>query len=274
MATASSSIHPSASVDESARIGEDVRIEQGVIVGPGCVVGDGTRLRARCMLVRDTVLGERNDVHPFAVLGGDPQDVSFDESVDPGRLEIGDAGVFREGVTISRGCGDAGPTTIGDSCMFMANAHAGHNVRVGDAVILANCVSLAGHSRVEGGCFFSATSNLHQFVDMGELVMVRAWGGATMHVPPYCILKTLNELGGINVVGLRRSGRFSPSDIDDIRLAYRMVLRRSRRESGSMGGALELAREREWSHGARHMLDWIARRLESEAPRSRGVVSG
>jgi UDP-N-acetylglucosamine acyltransferase len=274
MATVSADIHPSASIDSSAQIGAGVVIEQGVIVGPRCAVGNGTRLRTRCMLVQDTVIGERNDVHPNAVLGGDPQDTSFDASVEAGRLEIGNGNVFRENVTINRGCGQEGPTLIGSECMFMAQAHAGHNVRVGDRVILANCVSLAGRSRVEGGCFFSATSNLHQFVDMGELVMVRAGAGATMHVPPFCIVKRLNFLGGINIVGLRRSGRFSASDIDDIRRVYRRVLRKNVREGGSFEEVIRNELQQDWSHGARHMLEWIAQRLQSMPPRARGIVSG
>ncbi|MFG0256909.1 MAG: acyl-ACP--UDP-N-acetylglucosamine O-acyltransferase [Phycisphaerales bacterium JB043] len=274
MAIATAFVHPSASIDPSAQIGDGVRVEDGVIVGPNCRVGDGTRLRTRCIITRDTLLGHNNDVHPFAVLGGDPQDTGYDESSDPGRLEIGDGNVFRESVTISRGCGEAGATKIGNSCMFMANSHAGHNVRLGDDVILANNALLAGHTRVESGCFISGSCNVHQFVDIGELVMMRGGSGATMHVPPFCIVRELNVLGGVNVIGLRRSGRFSSSDIDDIKLAYRKVLRRNRRVCPTMADSVSWALEREWSHAARHMLEWIHERLGLEAPRARGVLSG
>ena len=48
-----------------------------------------------------TTLGENNVIHPFAVIGGEPQDFSY--KGQPTRVEIGDHNIIREGVTIHRG---------------------------------------------------------------------------------------------------------------------------------------------------------------------------
>jgi len=69
----SATIHESASIDPSAIIGEGATIEADVIVGPSCTIGAGTRLRTRAIIVENVTMGEANDIHPYAVIGGDPQ---------------------------------------------------------------------------------------------------------------------------------------------------------------------------------------------------------
>ena len=55
------------------------------VIGPDVKIGAGTRLIAHACIQGMTTLGEGNIIHPFAVIGGEPQDVSFRGSRDPCR---------------------------------------------------------------------------------------------------------------------------------------------------------------------------------------------
>ena len=63
-------------------------------------------------------------------------------------LRIGDRNVIREGVTIHRSTREGGATVVGSDCFLMACVHVAHDNRIGDRVILANNVMLAGHVAV------------------------------------------------------------------------------------------------------------------------------
>ena len=94
-------IADTACVDPRADIADEVEVGPYCVVGPDVKIGRGTRLIAHACIQGMTTLGEGNVIHPFAVIGGEPQDVSFRGSAT--RVEIGDHNVIREGVTIHRG---------------------------------------------------------------------------------------------------------------------------------------------------------------------------
>jgi len=220
----SATIHESASIDPSAIIGEGATIEADVIVGPSCTIGAGTRLRTRAIIVENVTMGEANDIHPYAVIGGDPQDRAFDENVR-GIVIIGSRNIFREHVTISRSTGEGRPTSLGDDNFMMAQSHVAHNAQIGDRVTMANSTSLAGHSTLGDGCVLSGFVGLHQFTMVGEMVMFRAHAAASMHVPPYVIVSAHNLISGLNKVGIERNKEFTDEDRDQIKRVYRTVYR-------------------------------------------------
>lgn len=270
MHTTEPQIHSTAIVDPAAALAEDVRIDAGAYVGPGCHLGPRTRVLTRAIVLENTSLGADNEVHPYAVLGGDPQDRAFDRDVDPGELIIGDRNIFREGVTISRGAGDAGPTRIGSDCFFMAYSHAGHNAIVGDGVVMTNHAAIAGHVRLGDRCVLSAHALVHQFCDVGAYAMFQAYAGVSMHTPPYVIVaRHDNAAAGLNLVGLRRSGEFEREDLTQIKEAHRLIYRGDR----IFTRALEEAQRREWRPAARRFIEFIRQALEQPPPRDRGVVA-
>lgn len=262
-------VHRTAEIDPAAELGEGVVVEQHAYVGPNCVVGAGTRLRMRSIVERDVVMGRDNEVHPFATIGGDPQDLAFDAAQDPGRLLIGDANTFREGVTISRGVGSA-PTRIGDACYFMAGSHIGHNARVGDRVIMGNTASLAGHVEVGDGCFISAFAGVHQFVRIGRLVMLQGGAAVTMHMPPFVIGAGLNGVAALNRVGMRRAG-ISPEAIASVKGAFQLLYRRRAVGGSTITESLAEAERMEWAPEAREFIDFARWAVSQPAPRSRGL---
>jgi len=272
--SATPNVHPSAIVDETAAIDPSAVVEAGAVVGPRCRIGPRCRLRTRAILVQDTALGAGNDIHPGAVLGGDPQDHAFDPAEDPGTLEIGAGNVFREGVTISRGAGPAGPTRIGDHGLFMACAHVGHNSRIEDHVTLTNFAGLAGHVRIGHHSVLSAYATVHQFCEVGEYVMMQGHAAASMHVPPYVILsRELNTTRGVNRVGLARSGAFSREAVSELRELYRRVLGARRPMEAALAEAEAETPSQARSAPARRFLEFMSDARQRPAPYNRGVCT-
>lgn len=206
-------VHPSAVVSESAVLGPGVEVGPMCHVGPDVQLGAGTRLVGSCTVLGPTVLGERNVVHPYAVLGGEPQDRSHPEvssgvSTAPTTLAIGDDNVFREHVTAHRGTRkDRGITRIGSGCLFMAGSHVAHDCLVGDHVTLANATLLGGHVELGERVTTGGHVALQPFVRVGRLAFLA--GGACLErdVPPFVIAAgDRARVRALNTVGLTRAG--------------------------------------------------------------------
>ncbi len=199
-------VHPMAVVAPEAELGVDIRIGPCAIVGPHVRLGDRCVLSAHAVVHGRTELGPDCEVHPTAALGGAPQDKKFDG--EPTRLVIGARNIFREGATANIGTETGGGITrIGDDCIFMSCSHAAHDCDVGDRVILANNVMLAGHVRVEEGAVLNGGLGVHHFTTIGCYTYIGGLSRITQDVPPFHIAEGHpSRLRGINVVGLRRAG--------------------------------------------------------------------
>ena len=190
-------------------------IEDGVQLGAGCVV------QAQALSRRHTVLGDGVVVHPFAVVGGDPQYLKFDPATVSG-VRIGAGTVIREHVTINRSIHAGKNTIVGARCFFMANSHAGHDCILADDVVLANNVMLAGHVEVGSFTFVGGGAGVHQFVRIGEGVMVGGLTRLTKDVAPFLMVAERDEVPGFNVVGLKRRG-FGREAIRELKECFRDV---------------------------------------------------
>lgn len=211
----SSSIHPTALVEDGAQVGE------------GCII------HAHALIGRHCRLGEGVVVHPYAVLGGDPQDLGFKPQT-PSTVHIGPRTIIREHVTINRATKPEQATTIGADCFLMTGCHIAHDCRIGDRVVIANAVLLAGHVKIGDRAFLGGGAVIHQFCRVGESTMIGGGARISSDVPPYCLATERNTLYGLNMVGLRRRG-FSRPVLREIKTAFRAVF-------GSIGNPRELAR--------------------------------
>lgn len=199
-------IHPTAVVSPRAKLAD------GVVVGPLCIVGDDVELGPHCQLLGSCTLigpmrmGASNVVHPYAVLGGDPQDRTH--AGEPTRLDIGARNVFREHVTVHRGTAkDRGATIIGSDGLFMASSHVAHDVLVGDGVTLANGTLLGGHVVVGDRVTTGGRAAVAPFVRIGEGAFVAAGAMVEIDVPPFVIVAgDRARVRALNRVGLRRQG--------------------------------------------------------------------
>lgn len=200
-------------------------IHPTAIVEPGAQIGEGCRIGPHVVIYRHVTLGPGCDVHAGAVLGDTPQDFAFKESVES-RVVIGAKTVLREHVTIHRGTKEGTSTVVGERCFLMANSHLGHNVVLGNDVILANGVLLAGYVEVGDRAFLSGNVIVHQFTRIGRLAMVSGGAGIGKDVPPFCTVHgvAVNQLAGLNVVGMRRAG-MTPPQRAEVKRAFTLLYR-------------------------------------------------
>lgn len=196
-------IHPTAIVEAGAQLGADCEIMAGAVVTRHCVLGD------------------RVVVHPYAVIGGDPQYLKFDPTIASG-VRIGAGTVLREHVTINRSIQAGGFTTVGEGCYFMAASHAAHDCAVGSQVVLANGALLAGHVSVGDHTFFGGGVGVHQFTRIGESVMVSGNASISRDVPHFTMVAERDDVIGFNLVGLKRRG-FSRAAMVELKQAYHDV---------------------------------------------------
>lgn len=221
-------ISPLSQVDPRAQIGKGVVIGPFCVVGPNVCIGDATVLHSHVVLMGSTTVGQNNRFWPNCVIGGDPQDVSWQASET--EIVIGDNNIFREGVTVNRGAEkEDGVTRIGNNNMLMANSHIAHNCRIFNNVILVNGVLLGGHVHVHDGAIVSGNSVVHHFSTLGRLSFVSGGCRVPHDIPPFMLAAGSDDptLKTINVVGMRRAG-ISNSAIDTIKEAFRLLYRRNR----------------------------------------------
>jgi UDP-N-acetylglucosamine acyltransferase len=190
-------------------------VEDGAQLGAGCVI------HAHAIVTRHCVLGDGVVVHPFAVVGGDPQDLSFDPAARSG-VRIGARTVIREHVTIHRATRADGWTEVGSGCFLMVSCHVAHDCRLGDRVIMANAVLLAGHVQIGEGAFVGGGATVHQFARIGEGAMIGGAARVSRDVPPFTMTTERDEVAGLNVVGLRRRG-LPRQTVEELKRAFRAV---------------------------------------------------
>jgi UDP-N-acetylglucosamine acyltransferase len=105
----------------------------------------------------------------------------------------------------------------------MAYAHVAHDCIVGNHVILANAVQLAGHVTVDDHAIIGGMSAAHQFTHIGAHTYVAGMSAIRKDVPPF--VKAAREplsYVGINNVGLSRRG-FTKEAIEEISNIYHIL---------------------------------------------------
>lgn len=214
------------SVSELAVVSKKTKIDSSVEIGPFAIVEDdveiaaGVKIYPHAYIAKNTFIDEGAQVHMGAVVGHVPQDHAFTDKKS--YLKVGKRTVIREYATIHRGTAEGSSTVIGDDCYIMAVAHVGHNCEIGDKVILANCVLLAGHVSVGDGTFISGNVVVHQFCRIGALAMIGGFTGINKDVPPFMLARGPSVIRGVNLVGLRRA-KISRDVIKNITEAYKLI---------------------------------------------------
>jgi UDP-N-acetylglucosamine acyltransferase len=220
-------------------------IHPTAIIEPGAQLGVDCEIMAGAVVTRHAVLADRVVVHPGAVVGGEPQYLGFDRAT-PSFVRVGEGTVIRENVTLNRAVGAGQATVVGARCFLMACSHVGHDCVVGDDVVLANNVMLAGHVEVGAFSFVGGGAGVHQFVRVGESVMVSGLSRISRDLPPFVIVAERDEISGLNLVGLKRRG-LPRETIRELKEAFRRVyfrsgdIRRLAADAASAGGEAGLA---------------------------------
>lgn len=215
-------IHPTAQIDASARLADGVEIGAWTIIGPNVVLAEGVRIASHVVIQQDTTVGAGTTIHPFCVMGGDPQHGGY--KGEPVALEIGPNNTIREHSTFNRGTpGDRKLTTIGSNNLFMTGAHVGHDCVVGDNVTFAHNAPLGGHARVGDRVFLGGLAAVHQFGRVGTGAIVGGLSAVTRDVIPYgSAWGNHVRLQGLNLIGLKRKG-YGKDAVRRLLAAYRDI---------------------------------------------------
>jgi UDP-N-acetylglucosamine acyltransferase len=222
-------IHSTAIVHPKASLADDAQVGPFCMVGEHVVIGKGTRLLSHVTVDGWTEIGERNEVHPFASIGGPPQHLGY--KGEPTKVIIGHDNIFREYVTVNRGTiQGGGTTTIGSKNFLMAYVHVAHDCHLGSHLILANAASLAGHITIGDYAIIGGLTGIHQHVRVGPYSMVGGCCALGQDLPPF--MRAAGgyraRMYGLNSVGLRRQG-FSNDRITVLKRAYEMLFRSGHR---------------------------------------------
>ncbi|MBN1911401.1 MAG: acyl-ACP--UDP-N-acetylglucosamine O-acyltransferase [Pirellulales bacterium] len=217
-------IAPQAAVDPRAQIDDDVQIGPFCVVGPDVTIGRGTRLENNVTLMGRVTLGRGNHLYPGAVLGGEPQDISYTGSDT--QVIIGDNNIFRECTTVNRGTlKEDGITAIGDHNFFMACAHVAHDCHIGNHCVVTNNSLLGGHVHLHDHVTLSGAVAVHHFATIGDYAFVAGVSAVRHDIPPYMLAEGYPARPRcINVVALKRNN-FSPETINCLAEAHRLLYR-------------------------------------------------
>ncbi|MFP6762651.1 MAG: acyl-ACP--UDP-N-acetylglucosamine O-acyltransferase [Planctomycetaceae bacterium] len=229
-------ISPLSQVHPSAMIGTDVQVGPFCLIGPDVRLGDDCVLDSHVTLTGHCRIGKRNRFQAGVVIGGEPQDKSYNAEAPTG-VEIADDNTFREGVTVNRGAEKEDHWThLGSRNLLMANAHVAHNCQVGDDTMLVNGVLLGGHVHVQDRAIISGNTVVHHFTTIGMLGFVSGGCRVVRDLPPF-MLAAGNEnpqVKTINIVGMRRAG-IDEATIRLIKRAHRLVYREHRKHDEVRG---------------------------------------
>lgn len=200
-----SNIHPTAIVSPKAKLDSTVTVGPYCIIEDDVTIGKGSELVSSSRIASGAVLGENVHVFHGAVIGTIPQDLKF--GGEKTRVVIGDGTTVREYATINRGTAAHGESTIGKNCFLMAYSHVAHDCIIGDNVIMANSVNLAGHIEVGDYAILGGVLPVHQFVKIGAHAMIGGGFRVQQDVCPYALVAGYPlKVVGINAIGLKRRG--------------------------------------------------------------------
>ena len=208
-------IHQDAIIGKNVEIGPFSYIDKDVVIGDNCWIGPNVTI------FEGARIGNNVKIFPGAVISGVPQDLKFVGEVTT--AEIGDNSIIREYVTINRGTSYANKTVVGKDCLLMAYVHVAHDCIIGDRVILANNVNLAGHVEIDDWAILEGMVAVQQFVKIGAHAFIAGGSLVRVSVPPY--VKAAREpisYAGVNTIGLKRRN-YTTEQIHTIQDIYRIL---------------------------------------------------
>src|ERR1035437_402890 len=143
-----------ATLSEHVKVGDETTIGAGSVIGDNVVIGTHCRLDANVIIYPGTTLGDRVIVQAGAILGSegfgyvrDSKSGRYEQSPQIGRLVIEDDVEIGANSTIDRGALDE--TRIRRGTKIDNLVHIGHNVQIGENVVIAPQTGLSGSVTIE-----------------------------------------------------------------------------------------------------------------------------
>ena len=176
------SVGPNAVLGEDCNIGDHTRIGPGSCIGNAVVVGENCFIDNNVTIYAGTHIGKRVAIHAGAVLGsegfGYVRDVAtgnYEQFPQIGVLEIGDDVEIGSNTTIDRGALDA--TTIGRGTKIDNLVHIGHNVRIGENVVIAALTGISGSVIIESNAVIGGQVGIGDYARIDEGVILGSGSG-------------------------------------------------------------------------------------------------
>ncbi|SBO44476.1 acyl-ACP--UDP-N-acetylglucosamine O-acyltransferase [Cyanobium sp. NIES-981] len=262
-------VHATAVVDPRAELAAGVQVGPYAVVGPEVTLGEGCRIGPHVVLDGRVRMGRGNRIFPGACIGLEPQDLKY--TGDPTEVVIGNDNTIRECVTINRATTGRQQTRIGDGNLLMAYSHLGHNCHLGDRIVIANGVAVAGHVVIGDRAVIGGVLGIHQFVQIGTLAMVGGMSRIERDVPPFTLVEGHpSRVRALNTIGLRRSGlteRDGGRQYADLKQAWTVLYRQRR----TLAQALAQLRSAPLTEAAETLVAFLEASLE---PSRRGPIPG
>ena len=202
-------VHPSAFVGPDVTLGKDVSvgpfavIEEGASLGDGAVVmahsyvGHRAQLGAEVYLYpqvvvrEECILGDRVVIHSGTVIGADGFGYARDGGLyhkvpQVGNVVLGDDVEIGANTCVDRAA--TGSTRIGRGTKIDNLVQIGHNVEIGEHVIVAAMSGIAGSTRIESNVTVGAQAGVNGHIVIGQGATLASRAGVTKSVPPMTIV--------------------------------------------------------------------------------------
>src|SRR2546425_7895260 len=214
---ASAQIGKNVAIGPGAILGESVKLGDGSTIGAGCVIGDAveigthSRLDANVTIYPGTTLGDRVVIQAGAVLGSegfgyvrDSKTGRYEQFPQVGRLVIDNDVEIGANATVDRGALDE--THIRRGTKIDNLVHVGHNVQIGEDVVIAAQTGLSGSAVVEDNVMIGGQVGIadHVRIEAGAILgaqigspskkTIRGKGAVFWGTPPGPIREYLKEL--------------------------------------------------------------------------------
>ena len=138
---------------EHVHVGDRVCIGAGTCIGSDVTIGSDCEIHSRVTIYHGTRIGSHVTVHAGAVLGSDgfgyvrdKETGHYHQMPQIGRLIIGDHVDIGANVTIDRG--GLEDTVIGSGTKLDNLVHVGHNVTIGEDVVIAAQTGISGSTTI------------------------------------------------------------------------------------------------------------------------------
>jgi UDP-3-O-[3-hydroxymyristoyl] glucosamine N-acyltransferase len=174
------SIGPAAVIAAGASIGARAVVESGAYVGEGAQIGDDTWIHPNASVLEGCRVGQRCVIHSGAVVGSDGFGYVWDGAAhrkipQVGIVRIEDDVEIGANSTIDRAT--LGETVIGRGTKIDNLVQIGHNVVIGEHVIVCGQAGIAGSSRIGSRATLAGQAGVGDHVTVGDAATLTGQSG-------------------------------------------------------------------------------------------------
>ena len=184
-------LYPYVYIEEDASIGDQVMIYPGTFVGKGSLIGDHSIIYPNVTIREGCRIGRRVIIHSGAVIGSDgfgfvpykgehhkiPQvggviigdDVEIGANTTIDRATIGNT-VIKRGTKIDNLVQIAHNVSVGEDCVFAAQAGIAGSTQIGNHVTMAGQAGVTGHIRIGDQVTVAGQAGVTKDVKEGQTV--------------------------------------------------------------------------------------------------------